>query len=179
LQALIDLAMAQHGAGLDRGANIDFQAIGLLTLDSALLAAVIGAQNALGHLWWILIPGLLAATAAAGAVMWLPSRDDFDLGPDPADFYQRFRGLTADDALAQLLSDVLAAVANNASPLSEKTRRLRFAVFALALTFAYSSILITASRLESGNAKQAHQKPFSQGHRQLCLRPHFCVRAPK
>lgn len=141
LEALVALAQGQLAALVERGANLDVQALGLVGFDAALSAAVVAAQQILGHLWWIPVPGLVVSTVAGGSVMAVTR---FDLGPSPSDFYSRNRSKGDADGLAQLLADLLAAQERNAEPLRMKTGRLVIALASLLLTVVYSVVLIVA-----------------------------------
>ena len=137
LEALIGLAQAQIAALFDRASNLDTQAIGLITLDVALVALTVGARQSLGARWWIPLPGLTFSAIAGVSVMWL-RQERFDLGPSPRDFYGQFKDAGDDQALAQLLSDLVATQERNREPLRLKTLRLFISLGLLVLTFLVS-----------------------------------------
>lgn len=141
LEALIDLTEAQIAASLVRAANIDVQALGLIGFDATLVAADLAAQQLLGHLWWTPIPGLAISIVSGASVMAVTR---FDIGPSPSYFYARNATIPRSQALARLLSDLLASQQHNAQPLSRKTRRLVLALATLLLTILYSVLAIAS-----------------------------------
>jgi hypothetical protein len=135
LEELIDLAEAQIAAMFGRATNLDTQALGLVAFDAALVAADLAAQQPLGNRWWVPIPGLAISILAGASVMAVTR---FDLGPSPSDFYTQNAESPRDEALAQLLSDLVASQRRNSQPLRLKTGRLVVALATLLLTIVYS-----------------------------------------
>jgi hypothetical protein len=137
---LIGLTESQIAALLDRGANLDGQALGLIGFDAALITAVLAGTEALfGPSWAVPLPGLALSVLSAGLVMRVGK---FDLGPDPAAFYADNLHLSAEDAGKQLLADLLESRGRNFRPLERKTEWLIVGVFFLAVTFAYSALIM-------------------------------------
>ncbi|MGD0455743.1 MAG: hypothetical protein ABSB69_19325 [Solirubrobacteraceae bacterium] len=141
LEALIDLTEAQIATVIARAANIDAQALGLVGFDAALLATDVAAQQLLGHLWWIPLPGLAMSIVIGSSVMAVTR---FDIGPSPSSFYARHATTPHDEALVRLLSDLLASQRHNAQPLSLKTERLVLGLTVLLFTILYSVLAIAS-----------------------------------
>jgi hypothetical protein len=135
LERLIALAEAQIAASLARAANLDAQALGLIGLNAVFAAAALAAQQQLGDLWWIPMPGL-ALSIGAGA--WVIAVTRFDLGPSPGDFYTRTADEPPDAALLGLLADLLTSQERNADSLRLKSGRLLAGLIVLILTAIYA-----------------------------------------
>ncbi len=141
VRALIGLAHRQIDGSLQRAANIDTQALGLIGLDAGLIAVVLAAQGALGPDYWIAIPGL-AISIVLGASVLAVTR--FDLGPDPELLYAQIEAgaISGERVIAKLFVNLVETDKANKGPLRAKTKLLVIAVGVLVLTILYTTLLI-------------------------------------
>jgi len=141
VESLISLAHSQIAAGLQRAANIDTQALGLIGLDAGLIAVALTAQGLLGPRFWVAIPGLAISILAAGSVLAVTR---FDIGPRPGQLYGQIEAaeLSGEETSAKLLADLVETKTDNQRPLKSKVIRLAIALGALALTILYTTPLI-------------------------------------
>lgn len=136
LDASISLAHTQLAGQLADETGIDARTMGTLGFVGALLAVDIAAKDLLGVAWWVVLIALgAAACCCLGTVLGIGvgvARDP-DFGPDPSGFYVRYAGARSSVAREQLLTDLVAAFANNASRLHTKRRALRTSLAVLAV----------------------------------------------
>lgn len=134
---IVNLAETQLQIQAATASSRDAIAVGVLGVDTALIAVAIPLRSALGHHWWqpmiaIGISGLLALTALlqAGA----------DLGPTPWRIYELSSGLTEEVIALRLIGLLDAAIVKVNRRLAVKAWALAgsllMIIVALALTLA-------------------------------------------
>ena len=146
LDASLALARTQLVAQLTDEANLDARMTGTLGLTGALLAADLAAKDLLaGGAWWIMLIVITCATACclgpAFSVGGNIARHT-DVGPDPIVLYTEFVGQPPRRARELLLTELMAAIENNARRLSAKQRALRAGLFILVLGLVASAIVM-------------------------------------
>src|SRR5664280_1879000 len=139
LTALIELAEVQLTEAWAEARDQNTYALALAALGVAVIGIIAAIQGPLGHRWWVPIPGLAVTSIVA---LFGTRRARARLGPDPASFYEAFGTTRTQDALAQLLANLMDARTD--VPLA--LRRQRIALLAVAglfaITAAYSTLLL-------------------------------------
>ncbi len=139
LTALIELAEMQLAEAWAEIRDQNTYALALSALGVGIIGVVVAAQTALGCRWWVPIPGLgLASFVALIGTL----RVKTDLGPEPISFYAAFGEASPQDALAQLLADLIGA--QHQVPIALRKQRvalLRVAGLFL-VTAVYSTLLL-------------------------------------
>lgn len=129
-----DLAYRQIDAQLQAGGSYDTKTIGVIAFDVAGVAAVLAAKDSFGPWWWIVVVGLLAASVVGLVALW--SRQ-FDVGPDPGDFYEDTKRGTEAEANIALVTELVGSLQSNDRALSWKATAL---LVALVLTVATAAL---------------------------------------
>ena len=140
LTALIELAEVQLAEAWAEIRDQNTYALALAALGVATAGIVVAAQPQLGGHWWVPIPGLAVASFLA---LFGTRRAHTELGPEPTSFYAAFGASASEDALAQLLADLIGT--QHKVPATLRAQRVTLLrVAALFLTTAvYSTLLLT------------------------------------
>jgi hypothetical protein len=112
--------------------EIATKALGVAAVDVAALALVVAVRDDLSRVWWVPVLCYGAAGILFLAAVW---PREFDAGPDPVTFYDRFGGGTRLDASRAMLSETVSATDKNAPLLAFKNQlfKLGFGVFIFAI----------------------------------------------
>jgi len=113
-----DLAYRQIDAQLQSSTGYDAKAIGVIAFDVAGIAGVLAAKDSFGGLWLLVVLGLLSASVAGLAALW--SRQ-FDVGPDPATFYEDTKAGSLAEANIALVTELGGSLQANDRALRRKS----------------------------------------------------------
>jgi hypothetical protein len=139
LTALIELAEVQLVEAWAEVRDQNTYALALAGFGVATAGIVVAAQTSLGGRWWVPIPGLAVASFLA---LFGTRRAHTDLGPEPTSFYAAFGAVATQDALAQLLADLIGTQHEVPATLrAQRVALLRVAALFLA-TAVYSTLLL-------------------------------------
>ncbi len=126
-----------------RSSMYDTQALGILALNAALVAAVIAAKDLIGHLWCLSLIGfVLSSIPSMGALGYIGLRGQEGFGPNVKPLLVPARTLSTADMDKVLASSLADAIVDNDLHLRNKRRRVGFSVALLILTIA--SIVFSA-----------------------------------
>lgn len=139
LTALIEMTEVQLAEAWAEVRDQNTYALALAGLSVAIMGIVVAAQGALGSQWWIPMPGLAVVTLTA--LVGTRGRAT-NLGPDAASFYESFGSVPPEDALAQLLADLIDARSNVPAILRAQRDSLLWVGALLAITAVYSTVLL-------------------------------------
>ncbi|HUY62040.1 MAG TPA: hypothetical protein VMW49_09185 [Candidatus Dormibacteraeota bacterium] len=126
LRAVVGLAQFPVAAQLQTADSDDGTAIGPLTIDAALAAALAGVRAApvrLPGLWWLPLQGFLAVAGGLVVALW-PRQ--FDTGPDPEAFVGAVGGMAAAEALRNRLGALQQALEGTSARLQTEGRFFRW-----------------------------------------------------
>jgi hypothetical protein len=138
-QGLLDMLIVHTRALLEAqlqdGDELILKALGVLALDASALALLIALREDLSSYW--LLPAL-GFGIASGFLLATVMPQEFDTGPAPKDFYDRFGGETHLVASRHMFVELVNAMEKNNDPLERKSRlfKLGFGVFVVALASA-------------------------------------------
>jgi hypothetical protein len=140
LEALIALAQVQLTEAWAEVRDQNTYALALAALGIAVIGIVAAIQGPLGHDWWVPIPGLAVTSIVA---LLGTRRARARLGPDPVSFYETFGTTSTQDALAQLLANLVAARTKDVPSVLRRQRIALLAVGGLfAITAVYSTLVL-------------------------------------
>lgn len=149
MDAVLSLAQTQLVGQIVDETSVDGRTMGVLGFSGALLGIAVAAKGILGTFWWV--PALVLGAAALCCLgptlgLGLDSRQETDLGPQAAAFYQDYRAESLFRSRELLLSDLDRAYSSNACRLRAKERALHAAVVVLAAGLPLSACLVVLSR---------------------------------
>lgn len=127
---LISQAQVQLAATLSDAADQDTKALGLLALEAAGVALLVGVHLLLNRFWPALLAGSLVSTILFAATL---STGPLELGPSLDDFYEDVIDRSSLGAAVAMLAALNHAVGANAALIARKKRRWLLGV---ALTIA-------------------------------------------
>ncbi len=139
LTVLIEMTEVQLTEAWAEQRDQNTYALALAALGVAIMGIVVSAQSVLGGQWWVPIPGL----ALGSAVALVGTRGSKTiLGPEAASFYAAFGAAPAEEALAQLLADLIDV--RNQVPATLRAQRVGLLIVGgvFAATAAYSTVLL-------------------------------------
>lgn len=110
----------------------DTQAVGILGLNGALLAAAIAAKDFLGHLWWLALIGLAASSVSCIAALRRGGSDG--VGPEIDTLFGEAAILDADEMNKVVATGISEAWKNNNLGLQTKRKFVGIALALLGLT---------------------------------------------
>jgi hypothetical protein len=139
LTALIKMTEVQLAEAWAVARDQNTYALALAGLGVAVMGIVVAAQNALGADWWVPIPGLAVTTLVA---LLGTTRRGSDLGPEAASFYAAFGAAPSEDALAQLLADLIKTLHQVPETLRAQRQGLLVVFGLFATTAIYSTLLL-------------------------------------
>ena len=122
---------------MGRGTRPEHLRVGPGGVGVAVIGIIVAIQTTLGHRWWVPIPGLAIASSLA---LFGTRRAHAGLGPDTMGFYTEFGEAPTQQALAQLLSDL---VVLQTLDVAAALDRQRFALLAVAGLFAITAVYST------------------------------------
>ena len=128
---ILATAQSQLAAQLQAADNLDAKAVGLLSFDGILLGLVGFLQKSLTATWWM--PAVLLLISAGSCTVVLVSRQ-FNVGPEPREFYGAVEGLTETEVNAAMMEAVVEAM--NANDVRLRLKEWMFGVGTAALFLA-------------------------------------------
>lgn len=119
--ALQSMTESQLQSQTSRSAALDAGAVGLMGVDAAVAAVVLGVRSA-DHLWVAALVLLGVSLTVAALALVMSGADD--IGPMAAEIIAGREGRTDDDVERELLEDLAARVAANQCALERKEPRV-------------------------------------------------------
>jgi hypothetical protein len=129
---ILATAQSELAAQLQAAASLDAKAVGLLSFDGILLGLLGFLQRSLAGTWWL--PAVLLLLSAGGCSGALVDRQ-FDVGPNPRDFYLYVatEGLSEAGASAAMMKEIAGAMDANVGLMRAKVWLFVLGVAALFL----------------------------------------------
>ena len=139
LTGLIQLTVAQLAEAWAEVRDQNTYLLALAALSVAVMGIIAGVRRPLGADWWVPLPGLAATVSAA---LSSTAGVTTSLGPSATSFYEDFGESPAAESMAQLLSDLVAAVPEARAALRRQRSRLQLIFGLVAVTATYSIVVL-------------------------------------
>jgi hypothetical protein len=132
-----DLAYRQLDAQFQASGGYDSRAIGVIAFDIAGVAAVLAAKDAFSGLWLLFVAGLLIASVAGLVALW---NRQFDVGPDPGNFFENTKSHTLAEANIGLVTELTGSLQANDRALRWKAIAFLAALVLTVVTAAAAAV---------------------------------------
>jgi hypothetical protein len=130
---LRSLGESQLQIQFTQSSTYDTQAMGILALNSALLAAAIAAKDLIGHLWWLALIGLLLSS---GPCVLALGRTVEQFGPEVEGLLGEAEARSEDEMDQLAAGSISTSLFVNAGLIGAKRRLLNWGLALLGVTLA-------------------------------------------
>jgi hypothetical protein len=130
---LRSLGESQLQIQFTQSSTYDTQAMGILALNSALLAAAIAAKDLIGHLWWLALIGLLLSSGPCVVAL---GRTVEQFGPEVEGLLGEAEARSEDEMDQLVAGSISTSLFVNAGLIEAKRRLLNWGLALLGVTLA-------------------------------------------